>query len=74
MTDLTALTALALTIPDAAKALGIGRTGLYGLIGSGAIQARKIGNRTVVPTESLRAYLTSLPPANIHTGRSHPVA
>jgi excisionase family DNA binding protein len=53
---------LALTIADAAKASGIGRTTLYELIGAGKIEARKAGNRTLIPAESLKAYIDSLPP------------
>jgi excisionase family DNA binding protein len=60
---------LALTIADAAKASGIGRTTLYELIGAGKIEARKAGNRTLIPAESLKAYIDSLPPATIRTGR-----
>ncbi len=55
----------ALTIPDAARASGLGRTKLYGLIGSGEIQARKCGKRTLVMTGSLHDYLDKLPAATI---------
>ena len=60
---------LAHTIADAAKVSGIGRTTLYELIGAGKIEARKAGNRTLIPAESLKAYLDSLPPATIRTGQ-----
>ena len=60
---------LAYTIADAAKASGIGRTTLYELIGAGKIEARKVGNRTLIPAESLRSCLASLPAADIRTGR-----
>jgi len=61
--------AIAHTIADAAKVSGIGRTTLYELIGAGKIEARKAGNRTLIPAESLRSYIASLPPANIRTGQ-----
>ena len=56
---------LAFTVPDACKALGIGRTNLYRLIGEGQLQARALGGRTVIPAESLRAFMAGLPPAAI---------
>lgn len=46
---------LALSIPEAAKHLGIGRTTLYRLIGDGVIPVVKIGRRTIVPVASLEA-------------------
>jgi excisionase family DNA binding protein len=60
---------LAYTIPAAVKASGIGRTSLYELIGAGKIEARKAGSRTLIPADSLRAYIASLPPAAIRTGQ-----
>jgi excisionase family DNA binding protein len=60
---------LAYTMRDAARALGVGKTTLYGLIGTGQIEARKIGAKTLIPAPSLQAYLASLPPAHIRTGR-----
>ena len=56
---------IAFTIPDAAKAAGLGRTTIYELIGAGHIEARKAGGRTLVIAESLRRYVASLPPAKI---------
>jgi len=48
---------LAFTITEACHAVGIGRTKLYALIGEGRLETRKIGSRTVIPAESLRALL-----------------
>jgi excisionase family DNA binding protein len=59
---------LAHTIADATKVSGIGRTTLYELIGAKKIDARKVGNRTLVTAESLRKYIESLPVAAIRTG------
>jgi excisionase family DNA binding protein len=67
-------TTLAFTIADAAKASGLGRTSLYELIGAGKLEARKAGNRTLIPADSLRAYLASLPAADIRTGQRRTVA
>ena len=60
----------ALTIPAAVKTSGLGRTTLYGLIGSGQIDARKAGGRTLILADSLHRYLAGLPVAVIRTGRA----
>jgi excisionase family DNA binding protein len=62
--------ALAHTIADASKVTGIGRTTIYGLIGAGKLDARKAGGRTLITGESLRAFIASLPPAEIRTGQT----
>lgn len=49
---------LAYSINDACRVSGIGRTTLYGLISKGEIKVRKVGARTLVPAESLRAFLS----------------
>ncbi len=46
-----------LTIPDAARALAIGRTTLYELIGQRRIEAVHIGRCVRVPVEALRAFV-----------------
>ncbi len=46
---------------DAAKAANIGPTKLYAEIKDGRLKARKIGRRTIILDEDLRAYLRSLP-------------
>jgi excisionase family DNA binding protein len=65
---------LAHTIADATKISGLGRTSIYELIGAGKIEARKAGNRTLIPAESLRAFLNSLPAADIRTGQNKAAA
>ncbi|MDZ4064491.1 MAG: helix-turn-helix domain-containing protein [Coriobacteriia bacterium] len=45
---------------EAAEQLGVGRSKVYELIGSGALHAVKIGARTLIPAESLNAYVSSL--------------
>lgn len=47
-------TRLLLPVKDAAKALGIGITSAWRLIGQGDLQTRKIGARTLVTAESIR--------------------
>jgi excisionase family DNA binding protein len=56
-------------IDDARRALGLGTTKVYELIGAGVLDARKSGSRTLITGESLRAYLASLPKADIRTGQ-----
>lgn len=49
---------LAFTITEACHAVGIGRSKLYQLISEGRLQTRKIGSRTLIPAESLRALIS----------------
>ena len=56
---------LAYPIADACRAVGCGRTTLYGYISAGKIEARSLGSRTVIPAESLHRFVASLPPAPI---------
>jgi excisionase family DNA binding protein len=60
---------LAHTIAEATKVSGLGRTTLYEAIGAGKLEARKAGNRTLIVAASLRAFIGSLPAADIRTGR-----
>ena len=46
-----------LTIPQAARALAIGRTTLYELIGAQRIEAVHIGRCVRIPVEALRAFV-----------------
>ncbi len=55
-------------VDEARRTLGLGTTKVYELIGAGMLDARKAGNRTLITGESLRAYVASLPKANIRTG------
>lgn len=48
---------VALTVDEAADATGIGRTRLYEEIASGRLIARKVGRRTVITVEDLKAWL-----------------
>ena len=64
MTDM-----ISLTIADAVKISGIGRTSIYELIGAKKLDARKCGNRTLIVSDSLRNYIAKLPAADIRTGQ-----
>lgn len=50
---------LAVSINDAAKALGLGRTSIYAMIGDGRLDAFKLGRRTLVTTESIRRLVAA---------------
>jgi len=50
-----------LTIPEACTCSGIGKTKLYEAINSGKLKARKAGKRTLILSDDLRDYLSSLP-------------
>jgi excisionase family DNA binding protein len=46
--------------PDAARALRIGRTKLFQLIGDGEIETVKIGRRVLIPADALDEYVQRL--------------
>lgn len=52
---------VAYTIPDFCHIFGAGRTTVYRLIAEGAIEARKIGRRTVIDAASAARWYASLP-------------
>jgi len=45
------------TVQGARKALGLGNTKIYELIGEGRLKTVKIGHRTLVKTDSIRALV-----------------
>jgi excisionase family DNA binding protein len=51
---------LLLTVPEAAKALGISRSKLYQLISAGVVRSVRIDGSRRVPVESLTAYIKQL--------------
>lgn len=54
----TCLTPLAYSINDATKVSSIGRTRLYALIKAKKLKVTKVGKRTLVDADSLRALVT----------------
>ncbi|MFA7596001.1 MAG: helix-turn-helix domain-containing protein [Novosphingobium sp.] len=48
---------LTVTVNDACKALGIGRTKIYELIAQGKLDILKIDKRTLIKTASIRALV-----------------
>ncbi|NAZ74940.1 helix-turn-helix domain-containing protein [Kineococcus sp. T13] len=51
---------LLLPIPEASWQVGLGRSKFYEFIASGDIETVKVGRRTLVPQESLRAFVERL--------------
>jgi excisionase family DNA binding protein len=58
---------IAVSVEEAGKLAGVGRTTIFKELRDGRLKGRKIGRRTVVPIDELNAWLTSLP-----TSRSIP--
>lgn len=58
------------SIPGTSQVTGLPRTTVYRLIAEGALDARKAGRRTLITSESIRAYLAGLPVAQIGLPRT----
>ena len=54
---LCAVPRLSYSVPEAARATGLGKTTLYGLIGSGDLPSSKIAGRRLIATADLLALL-----------------
>ncbi len=52
---------IAVTLAEATKLSGLGRTSLYKLFADGSLSPRKFGKRTLVMVNELEAVLQSLP-------------
>lgn len=52
---------LTYSLKEAAAALGVGKSTLYKALSDGALSAVKLGNRTLIPADSLRAWMNSWP-------------
>lgn len=51
---------LVLTIEEAARRLGVGRTVMFGLVRSGAVESVRIGRLRRVPSDALVTFLAEL--------------
>ena len=49
------------TVDEACKHSGIGRTKLFELLSNGEIPRRKLGRKTLILAEDLKAFVESLP-------------
>ena len=56
----TTTAVLLLTVEEAAQRLSIGRTTMYSLVSTGAIESVTIGRLRRVPSECLEEYVSSL--------------
>ena len=54
------MTPIVFSVQDTCKALTISRPTLYKLIGARKLNAKKMGSRTVILADDLRAYMSSL--------------
>jgi len=54
---------LAYSVEEAAGAAGLGRNKIYEAVTAGLLPAKKVGKRTIILAEDLRAYLVGLPAA-----------
>jgi Helix-turn-helix domain len=52
---------LAVSISDAIRIVGLGRTSLYAAIAAGKLKTRKCGRRTLVEVAALRQFIENLP-------------
>ena len=52
---------LALSIAEACRVAGIGRTKIYEAIANGTLTARKFGKRTIILRSDLKSFLSRLP-------------
>jgi excisionase family DNA binding protein len=50
-----------LSIPDACRVAGLGRTKVYEAIADGRLKARKFGKRTIILRADLHLFLKALP-------------
>lgn len=48
---------IAYSIKEACRASSLGRTTIYSHIAAGRLLARRIGGRTVIPADSLHAFI-----------------
>lgn len=53
-----------LSVAEACERLRIGRTKFYALVKAGLVPVRKLGNRTIVRTADLDAFVDALPSAS----------
>ncbi len=56
---------LVYSVNETMEVLGVGRTTVYRLIGDKKLEAYKIGKKTVIKAEDLKALVDSLPKADI---------
>lgn len=58
---MTELVPFAVSLAQAVKMAGLGKTSLYQAIADGRLMCRKAGRRTLVETAELKRFIQSLP-------------
>jgi excisionase family DNA binding protein len=58
---MTELSPMAVSIPEAARLAGVGRSTIYKFIAARRLPIRKIGRRTLIEINALRSWLSGLP-------------
>ncbi|MGH1571921.1 excisionase family DNA-binding protein [Methylobacterium sp. P31] len=53
---------LGLSVQQAAKSAGVGRTTIYEELARGRLRAKKLGRRTLILADDLKRWLEALPP------------
>lgn len=64
---MTHIDLIAVSIADAARLSGVGRSSLYEAIGRGELPIRKRGRRSLVMVDDLRRWIEGLPSQHIAT-------
>lgn len=54
---------IAISIIEAAKRSGVGRSSIYQAIGRGELQIRKNGRRSLILVDDLKAWIAAMPVA-----------
>ena len=54
-----------ISIVEAAKRVGLGRSSIYAAIGRGELRVKKVGRRSVILTDDLAAWVKALPDASL---------
>ncbi|MGW1798942.1 excisionase family DNA-binding protein [Streptomyces sp. NPDC001984] len=62
-------TLVLLTVEEAARRLGIGRTTCFGLIASGELESVKVGSLRRIPADALAVYVARLRDATVSSMR-----
>ena len=60
MTDIFPLT---ISVAEAVRMVGLGRTSLYAAIATGKLNTRKAGRRTLIEVAELKRFVSTLPPS-----------
>ncbi len=63
-----------LSIPEACKGLGVGRSTFYEMVARGDVEVVRIGRRALVPVAAIEAYVQGLRPSHGVPQRHEPEA